>query len=320
MKKIYIFLFVLLSIGTSAFAQVTYYSKVAATDFNNLNTWGTVADGTGTNPASITNADNYIVANAAVLSLSANASVRQLTITSGTLSISANSLIVSAATGNNIILSIASGARLNVLGGSLTVNGQFAMSSGAKFAQSGGIISVDGNAAGVVANSVAGNIVSLFSVVATDLQLTGGTFIIVDPSYTTSYALNANCAVATNCTASHTFQFGDGISTDAGGTNGFYSYLFPGTSYLILGNVTANGGLGTNRFVNTQSNHGILGNLIVNTNSEYRVASTNYLTGNLVNNGTLSTTSVLYFGSMLMQQLPQLLQHKQFREMAFLEI
>ncbi len=297
MKKIYIFLLLLIGVSSITTAQTNYFSKAGSTDFNDVNTWGTAADGTGTSPTAILSTDTFNIANAAILSLSADASVARLRINAGSLSVAANSLTISHAVGNNSALNIASNASLNVSGGRIILNGQFAMVAGAKFAQSGGTISVDGNAGGVALNSIAGIIVNLTSVVATDLQLTGGTLIIVDPSYTTQFALNANCAVATNATIGHTIQYGDGVSTDPGGTSGFSSYLFPGVSYLIQGNVVANGGIGTNRFVTTTSNHGILGNLTVNTGSEYRVASSTYLTGNLVNNGTLSTTSLLYFGS-----------------------
>jgi GEVED domain/Secretion system C-terminal sorting domain len=298
MKKIYYLLLAFLfifSVGSNA-QSLKYYSKAAATDFNDVASWGLATDGTGVSPTSILSTDTFVVANASLMSLTANAAIARLFINSGTLTVAANSLDISHAVGNNSGLSIASNARLTVTGGSINLNGQFAMVSGAKFAQSGGTITVDGNAGGVALNSVTGNIVALYSVVATDLQLTGGSIVIVGPSYTTSYAFWANCTVATNATAGHTIQYGDGVSTDAGGTNGFYSYLFPGSSYLIAGNIIANGGAGTNRFVSTLSNHGVLGNLTINSGSEYR-AGTHYINGNVVNNGTLTTTGTLGFAN-----------------------
>jgi hypothetical protein len=56
---------------------LTYYSKAAATDFTATASWGDVADGSGTSPASINTADAYIIANGAVMNLNAgNADVR----------------------------------------------------------------------------------------------------------------------------------------------------------------------------------------------------------------------------------------------------
>ena len=76
-------------------AQNTYYSKAAATNFNAPASWGTNTDGTGTAPASVTNADNYIIQNGAQMTLNASASVRTLVIQGGgQLSISANTLTI----------------------------------------------------------------------------------------------------------------------------------------------------------------------------------------------------------------------------------
>jgi hypothetical protein len=296
MKKVYVS-FIALICAVASFGQVKYFSKATATDFNDVNTWGTAADGTGTSPTSIMSTDTFAIANGALLNLTADAAIAKLQINAGELTVAANSLTIShAGSLKNSQLSIAVNSRLRVTGGAVNLNGQFTMVSGAKFAQSGGTITVDGNDAGVAANSVVTNTVQLFSVVASDLQLTAGTIVIVDPSVGTgTYALNASCAVATNSSPNHTIQYGDGVSTDAGTTNGFYTYFFTGSSYLILGNVIANGGSSTNRHVLTLGNHGILGNLTVNANSEYRLATTHYIKGNVINNGILTVTSTMGF-------------------------
>lgn len=191
---------------------------------------------------------------------------------------------------------------LTVSGGTLNINGSFThtASTGNIFTQSGGDINVDGNAAGVSANSVSGDIVNFSTgMTASTGIFSGGTFTIVDPhaSSTSAYALSGGASTAINCSASHTFRFGNGTSTDPGTTSGFYVYLFPGSSYLVLGNVVANGGSGVNRFVSTTSNIGILGDLTINANSEYRASSTTYVAGNIVNNGLLTTSSTLNLAS-----------------------
>jgi hypothetical protein len=220
-----------------------------------------------------------------------------------TINVNGGTITVGAAGGSNRTFN--NNGSVTVSSGTLNVNGNFLNTSsvGNIFTQIGGDINVDGNAAGVTANSVLTltPIVKFTSGTPTTVLLNGGTFTIVDPhagTGTTDYALSANISTATNCSTSHTFRFGDGVSTDVGGnTNGFYMYLFPGTSYLILGNVLVNGGSGTNRFVSTSSNIGILGNLTINSGSEYRISSTNYISGNIVNNGTLTTTSTLSIAS-----------------------
>lgn len=193
---------------------------------------------------------------------------------------------------------------LTVSGGTLTINGNFISPTGSTFTQSDGAIIVDGNAAGVIANSVASG-THIFNLNTNNLTLSGGTLTIVDPHANTStsdYAFRASVGSAINATTGHTLRFGDGVSTDPGGTaNGFYMYLFPGVSYLQLGNVEANGSpSGANRHVSTVSNIGILGNLTVNNaNGDYRITSTNYVNGNVtVNAGaTLTTTSTLGMAS-----------------------
>ena len=82
--RIGLLLFLLAFVGTLQ-AQTTYYSKAAATDFNSTASWGINTDGSGASPASITNDDNYIIQNNSALTLTANGSVRALTINGGSL-------------------------------------------------------------------------------------------------------------------------------------------------------------------------------------------------------------------------------------------
>jgi hypothetical protein len=184
---------------------------------------------------------------------------------------------------------------LTLSNGTLNVNGAFTnnATTGNVFTQSGGNINVDGNAAGVSANSVTGNITTFFTSTPTTVLLTGGTFTIVDPhaSSTSAFALTLGGSTITNPSTNHTFRFGDGTSTDPGTTAGFY---MSGSSSMNAGNIVVNGGTGVNRFVTTTSTIGLIGDLTVNANSEYRTSSgANYFAGNIVNNGILTNVNTI---------------------------
>lgn len=305
--------FSLLVIGVGlANAQTTYYSKAAATDFNNVASWGANTDGSGASPASISNIDNFVVQNASALSLTASANVRQLTISSGSLTIAANTLNVAIAAAFNSTLNI-TGGTLTVTGGTLNVNGNMILASGATFNQSGGNINVDGNNAGSATGSVASGTIIVNWTIATaaNLNLTGGTFTIVDPHYTTTntfqptYTPVGSVAASTN----HTFKFGDGVSTDNGGTNGFFYYSWNGSGIFKFGNLVLEPVVGgTNRFVlinGTYFNVAVMGDLTINNGAELRnsgAASTatnrTIIRGNVTVNagGIFTNTADVYFG------------------------
>ncbi|MCS3868878.1 hypothetical protein J3D55_001794 [Chryseobacterium ginsenosidimutans] len=307
MKKAYLWLLLICSFATMK-AQTTYYSKASATDFTAVGSWGTATDGTGTSPTSISNADNFVIQNASAMTLPGNASVRQLTITSGSLTVAANTLTVSKVGTFDSTLSTVGGT-LNVSGGNIVVNGNFNLGTGGKLNQSGGTISVDGNNAGSATGSVASGtfIVSFAPTANTDVNLTGGMFTIVDPHYTTTYTfqVTAPTAGAISATGTHTFKFGDGISTDNGGTNGFNFYGWNGTGIFKFKNVileTVTGG--TNRFLfmnGTYFNTVINGDLTINSGAEFRnsgssaTTGASYFSGNIINNGTFTSLGTVFF-------------------------
>jgi|GEM_PF-1116256 len=287
----------------NAYSQTTYYSKSTAVDFNNVASWGTGTDGTGTEPASISNADNFIVANNAAIVLSGNAAVRQLTVNSGNLTVAANTLTISKATGFDTSFTVNSGGTLTVTGGSIVLNGGFTLANGGNFTQSGGNITVDGNDGGLPASSVAsGTPIFRIGTSATSystgtLNLTGGTITIVDPhtatTNTSGYALYVNFPSGFNVEsgAGHTFAFGNGVSADAGGhTSGFYADPYVGSGRLNLGNLVINNPTGTNRAVVTPFNFGVHGNATL-TAGEMR------LTGGMVLRGNLNVTGGVYIAS-----------------------
>lgn len=298
MRKTYLLLLFVGSFATMK-AQTTYYSKASATDFTAVGSWGTATDGTGTSPTSISNADNFVIQNGTAMTLPGNASVRQLTINSGSLTVSANTLTVSKAGTFDSTLNVAGGT-FTVSGGNVMVNGNVIIASAATFNQSGGTITEDGNNGGSATGSVASG-TSLFIISTNSLNLTGGTIIIVDPHVGTSsasYSFNySNSTANVNASVPHTIQFGDGVSTDATtNTSGFIYDSYTGSNKLNTGTIVFNTGSSTgNRFVTSPYSTGNFGNMIINAGSEYRSSTVNVIGGDLINNGTLTSTSTLTF-------------------------
>ena len=303
-----------------AWAQTTYYSKAVATDFNATASWGTATDGSGTSPASITNADNYIIQNGSLMSLTGNASVRALTINAGKLTLASNTLTISIASQNNTEVNVTSGGILEVSGGTLQINGAAYFADGSSLIQSGGLIKLNPNSGtattsigGVSSTAVtfgigyaAGSTSSTISSAANvaKFQLTGGTLQIVDPvlsTSTTCYSLAFRAPSSSGHLAfgaGHTVKYGDGVSSlGAGSTNGFYNYYYVSTAYLTVGNMICDlGNTGTNRFLNFTSSIGVLGDLTIESGEMRTGTSTFYVAGNITNNGTLTTNGVLYLG------------------------
>lgn len=288
----------------------TYYSKAASTDFNAVGSWGANTDGTGAAPGSISNVDDFIIQNGSAFTLTGNASVRTLTINAGSLTVGSNTLTVSLATTNISNLTVNSGGTFTVSGtGNIIINGRFFVTGTAAFVQSGGTITVDGNDAGNAANSVPSGqgIITFSSSVAP--VLTGGTIICVDPhaNTTASLAFDYNTGVGIHCNSAvaHTFQFGNGVSTDAGGnaTNGFRHSTWTGSGRFLFGTLVINTATSANpnRFITHAWSSGVRGNMTI-TNGEYRTTSQLFVAGNLTVNspGILTNqTSALVFADFL---------------------
>lgn len=305
MKKLtlsFLIIVALMILPNFVISQTTYYSKSAATDFTSTASWGTNTDGSGTAPGSISNADNFIIQNSSAMTLPGNASVRQLTINTGSLTISANTLTVSRSTGNNSTLLIAGGT-LNVTGGTITLNGNFSMTSGA-FNQSGGNINIDGNDNNTSASSVA-SLTHLFYIIGGTPNCTAGNITIVDPpvnTYTTATtrAISIGLAAGNNYfSGTHTFILGDGVSTTAGNNDGFTVETYSSFRAPIQ-NLTVNAGNTTGRWGSTSygsSAYGthIKGTLTINSGSEFTVSrvstsANEFMVGSVVNNGTFTTS------------------------------
>jgi len=177
--------------------------------------------------------------------------------------------------------------------------------SGGNFTMSGGNLNIDPNT-GISSTSVASgiDIFSLSSTVATNV--TAGNITFVDPPFTgTAKSFSFSGSAANRSWLGNTMIFGGsaGTNTNAGGTNGFnVDTRSTGASYIVLGNLVANGGSGTNRFVSGSftANNGfdIGGNLTLNSNSQVKTFASGAvlrIAGNIINNGTFTDLAGISF-------------------------
>jgi hypothetical protein len=281
----------------------TYYSLPGATDFNATASWGTNTNGTGANPGIISNADDFIIQNGSVMSLTGNATVRSLTINAGTLTVAANTLTIEIAGAFNSSLTVNSGGTLTVSGGDVTLNGNFLVAFGGTLNQSSGTIRIDGNNGGSATGSVAAG-TAMLQINSSSLNLTGGSIIIVDPNAGTSgnafdYSASTPHYNMPNG-SDHTVQFGDGVSTDAtASTTGFRHSTWTSAGRFMFQNVILNlMGTGNRNILTAAWTHGINGNLTI-INGDYQTTSALTLAGNLTNSGTMSSTSTLTLGTFI---------------------
>jgi hypothetical protein len=272
------------SLNTSTLTVATTpITSVATGDWSDPATWG------GTVPSCT---DGVTIGGGFTVTVNSATNVcRSATVATGsTLVVSSGDLTVGCTLNNN---TLTVNGTLTVSGGVMNHNGNINIASAtAAFTQSGGTIKIDGNAASVVGSSVASG-TPLFKSISNIVNLTGGTLVFVDPHAATSassgltLSFDNGTAVTNTLTTSamHTTQFGDGVSTDAGGhTSGFYIDNWVTTAYLALGNVIINGGTGTNRNVTSAYQLTANGDFTVN-------ALSNLTTGFVVVGGNLTISS-----------------------------
>ncbi|WP_118950050.1 T9SS type A sorting domain-containing protein [Taibaiella helva] len=290
--------------GVRSVVAATTIATIADGDWNAPSTWTC-----GQIPGSTTD----VAINHDVTVSTAGNTAANVTITSGkTLTISAGDLTAGPIDGGN--KTFTNNGTLTVTGGTLNINGSLVIASGAKMNQSDGNINVDGNAAGVAANSVPSGtqIVKWTIATASDVNLTGGVFTIVDPHMadaTNTFEAIYNTTGAVGPTPNHIFRFGDGVSTDAGGANGFRFYSWSGSGIFRFGKAilegnTANAGTRFVSLPSTYYNFCTTGDLIINNGAELRQTNTAAtgmvaVNGNLTVNtgGTLTIPGILYFGN-----------------------
>ena len=211
----------------------------------------------------------------------------------GTLVVASGDVTVGCTNNNSTLLN---NGTLTVSGGTLTVNGNMLHNAGSIYNQSGGLIIVDGNAAGNATNSVASG-TAIVQLNSQFVNWTGGVLTIPDP-HANSTASNTlaytNSTAHVNASNLHTLKLGNGVSTDAGGnaTNGFRLNTWVSSYRITFGNLEVNTLGGTNRIVTTTYTFGINGNVTIEPSSEI-LFSTFYVSGNIINKGILTSTSLL---------------------------
>jgi hypothetical protein len=291
------------------FAQITYFSKAAATDFNDVNTWGNGPDGSGASPAVISDADIFRIANGSSLTLNANATVRRLEIASGKLIVAANTLTVQIPNQNNSAVTISNGGSIEISAGTIDVRGGMYFANGSGLTQSGGLISIDGNNGGVAATSIAAGFQhfgigtaagqngtateAISSANVGKFLLTGGEILIVDGAAPATnggqqlFGYRGGTNVNLVCGKNHTVRFGDGVSTDQVGNAAGFNMHTNLTGVMTLGNFVIDIAPGTNRYARNSANLPISGNLTI-TQGEFINNSFTYLEGNLINEGVFT--------------------------------
>lgn len=285
-------------------AQVNYYSLSGATDFASPASWTTDATGATSvaPPAALSNADNFIILSGSAMTLNADATVRQLSV-SGSLSVGANILYVERATGNQATMDMNGSGSLNLSGGAIRVKGSVWFNGTSSFIQSGGELYIDGNS-GTTGAGTNPTRALLGLASSTPINITGGSWTFPDPQGNTSTAGGVgecvfyNNSISYNLPAAHVLNFGDGVSTSNGGTtNGFRTNLWWSSGYLRLGSMVVNG---VNSATNRHSTHAytpaINGDLTV-LSGECRF-TTAYVAGNInVNSGAILTVGTLYLAA-----------------------
>jgi hypothetical protein len=264
--------------------------------------WNTAATWVGGIVPSCT--DAVVISANHNVNVATNANAKNITISNtGILKVDAGVLTVGCALNNNFLNN---NGELIVTAGTLKINGHLESSLNSKLSQSGGNIIVDGNDAGIIANSVP-NGTALVRFATPVLTLNGGQLTIVDPHASTTandaFVFNVAGTNHVNITSGHTINFGDGVSNENGGnsTAGFRINTAANSSKLSFNNFTVNAGnVGNNRFVTSATPFGVNGDFLVDNNSEFRDGSgIIYVAKNITNNGRFISTGTLYLGTFL---------------------
>lgn len=248
--QILVLMFGLLTATVSA--QTIYYSKANATDFNDVATWGTAENGTGTTPPVISNANEFIISNGSVLALTGDATVRRLTINSGSLTVSAFMLNLERP-GTKQSKLIIDGGTLNLSGGTINIGGPLHHDEG-YFNQSGGSVIIDANYFGNTTGSPIGfEGVPLRFLSEHAPNLTGGSITVVDPAVNSFVGIGNYATVFYNSepvivSPNHTLKLGNGVSADSGGTLNL-GLIVETNNRIVWGNVEIYGPSANNRHV-----------------------------------------------------------------------
>ena len=279
MKKTALLAFCLPFLSLALSAQT--YTSVKTGNWNDPTVWdqGAVPTASG---------DVVIAAGQTVTVNITGAQCANLTVSAtGGLTVSAgDQLTMGPAGGGNMAL-LDNG--ILTIAGTLDLNGSFAIggSTARLVMNTGGLFAIDGND-GTTGGSVA-NGTSLFTLASGASYQhfndgsTGGTILITDPPQgSTSYAINCNSQFI-YFNNNVTVQFGDGVSTTAGGNPKGFSLQY----VVSFGSLVVDNPGGTNRVVTQTAYCGVMSNLNIIAGEYNSGANTIYFGGNLTNNGIL---------------------------------
>jgi len=190
----------------------------------------------------------------------------------------------------------------------LNVNGNFQINNTAIFNQSGGNITIDGNSGTAFTSVLQGK--HLLDINTNNINCNAGNITFVDPphaslSVLSTHTLRIFASANTNSfSGTHTFIFGDGISNESGNNSGF-NVDNRKSGVVPIQNVIVNGGNISGRWTSTSFTSGsfglyVKGNVTINAGSELRQTNASQLAigGNLINNGTLTSTQTLTLGGL----------------------
>jgi hypothetical protein len=262
-------------------------SNVAAGNWNTPGSWLPTGVPVAGDVVTILNGHNITVnATAAVAQTLTVAQGGTLTmVTGGALDIGVNTLCTRVFTVNGT---------LAMSGGTINHYGNVVVNSTATYTQTGGTFNVDGNASNSptvqnTLNSVATG-THIFLLATSNLTLSGGTLVIVDPhaaTATTNNAFQYTGGSLFNNTIGWTLKFGNGVSNDYCGdaTNGFKIAM---TNKMYFDNFILDcGTTGTNRFFNNTGVTLGINNFTI-TSGEYKHNSGTYIKSSFTNNGIFS--------------------------------
>lgn len=218
----------------------------------------------------------------------------------GKLSVGTGVLSIGGIGVNDKAFTLSKGATLNISGGTLNHNGFILFGDSSNFEMSAGSLNIDGNSGTDIGSVTSSNDLLGFGTVTKpysfgNINLTGGTITIVDPHrFNGGVSLGYRGSASKNISTGNTIILGNGLSNQTASTNtsGFQISLASGGGRLSLGNLTVNGGnVVAGRHSTSASNLGINGDLTINASSEFRSTITLFVSGNIVNNGILASSS-----------------------------
>jgi hypothetical protein len=287
-------------------ASTGIYNTVASGDWNQGSTW---ACGTpppsATTPVIISNAVTITSTQTGLLAGSVTiSSAGSLTISGGDLTMGASS--AGAATGNsNRVLQV--DGTLTITGGTLNLNGSYTQSSTGTLNMSGGVWNIDPND-GTSAGSASGATFTVSSITnASQLNVTGGNINLLDPPYSSGSRAVAYSTSSLDIAfgTGNTFAVGGGDDVNPSNTSGFYIEGNVLTGTLEIGNLVINGGrYSAQRHASTYTSSLYITkarNLTVNSGAELVInLAPMAVTGNLVNDGVITTTSTSQGGNLAM--------------------